>query len=83
MVLDDILTTGKSVDESVTMVRGADAEVVAVGVMCDRRDGDKKLTTIPEDKLHALSKAKGLKAWPPSDCPMCKGGKPLDKPGDK
>lgn len=83
LVLDDILTTGKSVDESVGMVEGAGAEVIGVGVMCDRRDGDKKLTTIPEDKLYALSKAKGLKAYLPSDCPMCKEGKPIEKPSDK
>ena len=75
-LVDDILTTGASLLETVEAVRAAGAEPVAAAVMVDR-------STEPVDvgaPLHALGRIE-IPSWDADACPLCADGLPLRKPG--
>jgi orotate phosphoribosyltransferase len=76
VVVDDILTTGTSLLETIEAVRAAGAEPVAAAVMVDR-------STAPVDlgfPLHALGRIE-IPSWKAEACPLCADGVPLTKPG--
>ncbi len=76
--VEDIITTGKSVKESIEVVRGLGAEVVGVGCLIDRSGG----TGIFDVPLKALASLK-VESWDEKDCPFCKQGSPVTKPGSR
>ncbi len=76
--VEDIITTGKSVKESIEVVRGLGAEVVGVGCLIDRSGG----TGIFDVPLKALASLK-VESWEEKDCPFCKQGSPVTKPGSR
>jgi orotate phosphoribosyltransferase len=76
VIVDDILTTGASLVETIEAVRAAGAEPVAAAVIVDR-------STAPVDvgfALHALGTIE-IPSWPADECPLCADGLPLRKPG--
>jgi orotate phosphoribosyltransferase len=75
-IVDDILTTGASLFETVEAVRAAGVEPVAGAVLVDRSTQPVELG-IP---LHALG-AIEIPSWEADACPLCAGGSPLRKPG--
>lgn len=77
LLLDDILTTGGSVRETLAALDSHPVEVVAVGVLVDRSGGNVTFGDVP---LYALS-TQDITSWNPADCPMCREGQPLTKPG--
>lgn len=77
LVVDDILTTGGSVRQTLDALKPFPVDVVAVGVMVDRSAG---ATTFGEVPLVALS-SQEFESWPADDCPLCAQGVPLIKPG--
>jgi orotate phosphoribosyltransferase len=77
LVVDDILTTGGSVRETLEALRQHSVKVVAVGVMVDRSAGK---TTFGDVPLIALASHE-FETWPADDCPLCKQGIPVTKPG--
>jgi orotate phosphoribosyltransferase len=76
VLVDDILTTGASLVETVDAVRAAGAEPLAAAVIVDRSTGLVDLGF----PLHALGRIE-IGSWEASDCPMCAQGLPLRKPG--
>ena len=77
LVVDDILTTGGSVRETLAALAAHPVEVVAVGMMVDRSAGK---TTFGEVPLFALATG-DFASWPADECPLCAQGVPLVKPG--
>jgi orotate phosphoribosyltransferase len=77
LVVDDILTTGGSVRETLAALAREPVEVVAVGVLVDRSGGSVRFGDVPLKALATLS----VSTWEPGDCPLCDGGVPLVKPG--
>lgn len=77
LVLDDILTTGGSVRETLKALEPHAVEVVAVGVLVDRSGGKVQLADVP---LFALA-TQDIASWDPSECPLCREGAPIIKPG--
>ncbi len=77
LVVDDILTTGGSVRETLAALEEQPVEVVAVGVLVDRSAG---ATTFGDVPLVAVASRK-FDAWDAEECPLCKEGVPLVKPG--
>jgi orotate phosphoribosyltransferase len=76
VLVDDILTTGASLIETVEAVRAAGAEPVAAAVLVDR-------SAEPVDlgfPLHALGRIE-IPSWEAGDCPLCADGVPVRKPG--
>lgn len=76
LVVDDILTTGGSVRETLAALNDHQVEVVAVAILVDRSNGNVDLG-VPMIALTEMSIAN----WDPADCPLCADGIPLVKPG--
>lgn len=77
LVVDDILTTGGSVRETLAALAPHQVDVVAIGVLVDRSGG---ATTFGEIPLHAIA-SRTFDAWDAADCPLCAAGIPVEKPG--
>jgi orotate phosphoribosyltransferase len=75
-LVDDILTTGGSLVETVDAARAAGVEPVAAAVMVDRSMEPVELGF----PLHALGRIE-IPSWEPSACPLCADGVPVRKPG--
>lgn len=76
VLVDDILTTGASLAETVQAVRAAGVEPVAATVMVDRSTSSAELA-IP---INALGRVE-IGSWLPEECDLCRAGVPLTKPG--
>ncbi len=75
-LVDDILTTGASLVETVDAVRAAGVEPVAASVMVDRSVEAVDIG-LP---LHSLGRIE-IPSWEPEACGLCAAGVPLRKPG--
>lgn len=76
LVVEDIVTTGGSVFELLDMVRQAGAAIQAVVCLVDRSEEGIDFGT-PGKVLLRLP----IASWQPEDCPLCRKGVPLIKPG--
>lgn len=76
-IVDDILTTGGSVRETLEALAQHPVEVVGIGVMVDRSAGK---TTFGDVPLIALSSHE-FTSWAADECPLCAQGIPVIKPG--
>lgn len=76
VIVDDILTTGASLVETVDAVRAAGVEPLAAAVMVDRSVEPVSLGF----PLHALGRLE-IPSWEPDACALCAAGAPLRKPG--
>ncbi len=77
LVVDDILTTGGSIRETLAALEPHNVEVVAVAVLVDRSGGKTSFPGVPLKSLVALD----IETWEPDACPLCQAGVPLVKPG--
>ncbi|MEE8194150.1 MAG: orotate phosphoribosyltransferase [Dehalococcoidales bacterium] len=76
LVVDDVLTTGKSLREVLALVAEQGGVVVGIGVLVDRSEQE------PDFGVPLFSCLRQTTAtYSPSDCPLCAAGIPLDKPG--
>ncbi|MBN2829237.1 MAG: orotate phosphoribosyltransferase [Candidatus Cloacimonetes bacterium] len=76
IVIEDIVTTGGSVFEVIESLNKKEVEVVAVGLIVDRSGGSVDFN-VPTYPLLTLS----IESWEPEDCPLCKAGQEITKPG--
>lgn len=76
LVVEDVVTTGGSTRETMSLVREAGAQVVGVAALVDRGG---VTFDVPFHALLRLS----LPTYPPEVCPLCAGGVPLVKPGSR
>lgn len=78
MVVEDVVTTGGSVQEVIDLVKSYNGEVVGVGVIVDRSGGQADFST----KLESVVKIDAVSFYP-DNCPLCKKGIPVVKPGSR
>lgn len=76
LVVDDILTTGGSIRETLSALSKHPVEVVGVAVLVDR-SGSQVEFGVPLSALASLN----IPSWDADDCPLCRSGMPLIKPG--
>jgi len=76
LVVDDVLTTGKSVRETLDAVRALGGDVIGVGVLVDRSQEPLDFGT----ELFSCLRAPAI-AYTPEHCPLCASGISLTKPG--
>jgi orotate phosphoribosyltransferase len=76
VIVDDILTTGASLVETVDAVRAAGVEPAVAAVMVDRSVEPIELG-LP---LHALGRIE-IPSWEAGACELCAAGVPLHRPG--
>jgi len=78
VVVEDVITTGGSTHDVVDVLRAAGAGVVAAGSIVDRSGGQADVG-VPRVALATLK----VVAYQPEDCPMCRAGVPVVKPGSR
>jgi orotate phosphoribosyltransferase len=78
LVVDDILTTGGSVVQTIDAVREAGGEPVGVAVMVDRTGGQADFG-VPFFAATELN----IDSWEPADCPLCRDEIELTNPKKK
>jgi orotate phosphoribosyltransferase len=78
LVIEDVITTGGSTRDVIETLRASGADVVAAGSIIDRSGGHAEVG-VPRVALATLQVA----AHNPEDCPLCKLGIPVVKPGSR
>ncbi len=79
LVVEDVITTGKSIYEVIDLVERLGAKVEAVASIVDRSDG----AAVFAQEFHSLLKIQ-IRSYRPEDCPICRERKiPLVKPGSR
>ncbi len=78
LVVEDVVTTGGSVDELIGLVQDVGATVIGVGALVDRSGGWAAFDV----KYHALLSV-NVKTFSETECPFCKEGIPVTKPGSR
>ncbi len=78
LVVEDVVTTGGSVKEVMELVKASGAEVVGVGAIVDRSNGAVDFGT----RFEAVISMEVI-SYPPEECPICKTGMPITKPGSR
>jgi orotate phosphoribosyltransferase len=77
IVVEDILTTGGSLNEVVECLRQRAVRLAGIYVLVDRTAGEVLIEGRPVGSLLAMK----IQAFEPDACPLCKQGVPLIKPG--
>ena len=78
LVVEDVVTTGGSTRETMDVARAFGAIVVGACAIVDRSGGKQGLD-VP---FHALLPM-DVQTYQPDDCPLCKQGVPVVKPGSR
>ena len=78
LVVEDVVTTGGSTQETIDVARAAGAEVVGAAAIIDRSGGTQRID-VP---FHALATI-ALPTYEADKCPLCADGKPVVKPGSR
>ncbi len=78
VVIEDVITTGGSTKEVVNAIAAAGARVLAAGSIVDR-SGGRADVGVPRVALETLEPV----AYQPEECPLCREGMPLVKPGSR
>jgi orotate phosphoribosyltransferase len=76
LLVDDILTTGSSVRETVAAINQLKGNIAGIGVLVDRSEKGVDLGY----PLFSCLRSPAL-AYKPGECPLCKSGLPLVKRG--
>ncbi len=78
LVVEDVVTTGGSVKEVLKLLEERQAQIVGVGVIVDRSKGSVDFGY----KMESLVSMEVV-SYQPDECPICKSGEPLVKPGSR
>lgn len=78
LVVEDVITTGGSVREVLSVVQEFGAIALGVGVLVDR-SGGKVDFSLPQSSIIQLN----IQAYEAQDCPLCAQGIPAVKPGSR
>jgi len=78
LVVEDVVTTGGSVEEVIALVSQAGAKLAGVGYIVDRSNGRTKF----EAKTFAALTMEVI-TYSPDQCPLCKEGSVAVKPGSR
>ena len=78
VVVEDVITTGGSTREVIDILKDAGVRTAAAGSIIDRSGGKAEVGS-PRVALVTLD----VVAYPPEDCPFCRQGLPVTKPGSR
>jgi orotate phosphoribosyltransferase len=74
LIVDDVMTTGKSLIETIEAIKTQGARVAGIGVLIDRSDQTSEIE-------YFASYRKVVENYTPEDCPLCKAQIPLSTLG--
>ena len=78
LIVDDVLTTGRSIFEVIDLVKSYEADIVGICLMLDRSNGKVKF----EQPFKALATV-AADSWEPDDCPLCAKGMEITQRGSR
>jgi orotate phosphoribosyltransferase len=78
LVVEDVVTTGGSVNEIIQLAKKAEATLAGVGYIVDRSNGKTKFNAKTFSVLQM-----DVVTYTPDMCPLCKDGSPAVKPGSR
>lgn len=78
LVVEDVITTGKSTRETIEVVKKAGGVAVAAASLVDRSGGKAELG-VPYESLVTLA----VPSYTAEECPLCKAGSTPIKPGSR
>ncbi len=76
VIIEDVITTAKSTMETINVIKALGGEIAGVGCIVDRSQGQTAI------KIKSLLQIEP-EIYTPDECPMCKAGIPIDKPGSR
>ena len=76
LIVDDILTTGKSIREVLSLVNEQGGRVIGIGVLVNRSEQEHDFGFPLFSCLRSITPT-----YKPQECPLCAAGIPLVKPG--
>jgi orotate phosphoribosyltransferase len=79
LIVEDVITTGGSVQELVRLVNKAKARLIGVACLVDRSQNKVRFNKMKPKGLLTIN----VKNYPPSKCPLCKKGIKISKPGSR
>ncbi len=78
IAVEDVVTTGGSIAEVIDLLRAAGAHVIAAAAIIDRSAGRAEVG-VPRVELAKLD----VVSYQPDECPFCREGVPIEKPGSR
>ncbi|MDU2065384.1 MAG: orotate phosphoribosyltransferase [Sporomusaceae bacterium] len=78
LVVEDIVTTGGSVQEVIDTIKPTGGIIAGVGILVDRSGGKASFEAPTEALLHL-----DVASFAPEECPACKAGTPITKRGSR
>ncbi|MGB3975237.1 MAG: orotate phosphoribosyltransferase [bacterium] len=78
IVVEDVITTGKSTREIIDLVTFHGGVVTGIGCLADRSNQNLNLPFEPASLLKLA-----CKNWDPSECPLCQKEIPIETPGSR
>lgn len=78
VIAEDVVTRGGRVQEVVDIVEAQQGHILGILVLVNR-SGGKASFKYPLHSLLSITP----KTWPPEECPLCKEGVELERPGSK
>jgi len=78
LVVEDVITTGKSTKETIEVVKKAGGIVIGAGSLVDRSNGMADIG-VPYKSLVTLN----VPTYSPENCPLCRAGSTPIKPGSR
>ncbi len=79
VIVEDVVTTGKSAREVIDVLTAAGAEVVGLASMVNRSGSPNPFEPLPYRALLEVA----FPTWTADDCPLCSKGVPIAKPGSR
>jgi orotate phosphoribosyltransferase len=82
LVIEDVITTGLSTNEVISLVEKSGADLIGIGSIVNRggQPADKFMKW--KKPVHSLLNIE-VKSWTPGDCALCSRGLPAVKPGSR
>jgi len=78
VIAEDVITTGGSTREVIAVAKEHGAEIIGACVMIDRTGGQ-----IDFGVKFVSAYSNAMDSYDPNDCPLCKEGQPMVKPGSR
>lgn len=79
VVVEDVVTTGKSTREVISILNAGGARVVGVASLVNRAAEANPFAPLP----YAFLLRAQFPTWPADRCPLCEAGRPIDQPGSR
>lgn len=76
IILEDVITTAKTIDETIEAIKEFEPEIIGVACIVDRTDGKKDYNITSLLQVSPVT-------YNPENCPLCAEGIPLVKPGSR